>query len=486
MEIKKNKLNIFLFGIFVFGTILRSYNVNFNDLWSDEMVSFWVSDPNISFKETLLRLFSSNWMVVYEISLKYFHSLFGYDVHVSRYFSSLISLFSLIYFAILLRHISNEKSQLLGFFLLSINIYHIAYSIELRSYILTFLLVTIFIYLNFKNKKSETNLNNLFLLKINFVLIIMLFCHPFTLLVPGSLVVFKIIEVINYKKINRQEILFIISLVITSCVFLIIYFQTTMKIMDPSIFKGISPDWMWQVKPSFYTNFYFSKFFGSRLLGIIYLATLLYCLFRFRKKIIKEFDIYAFFIILIFISYLVPLCFGYLFNPILIDRYIFFILIPIICVISYFIFYIEPIIVRYFIISLICLLTFFNNLFFESSFKQFYTDIYPGKHEIKKTLKYISNQSYKDFTFKRDDRYSINTNIIYENYLINYLKKINSNSKYFSFKKKSELPSKFWLIYITDTTDEIFKVPKKFENYYLLESKKFNRVEVHLLSTTSN
>ena len=86
MEIKKNKLNILLFGILVFGAILRSYNINFNDLWSDEMVSFWVSDPNISFKETLLRLFSSNWMVVYEISLKYFHSLFGYDVYISRYF----------------------------------------------------------------------------------------------------------------------------------------------------------------------------------------------------------------------------------------------------------------------------------------------------------------------------------------------------------------------------------------------------------------
>ena len=71
MVIKKNKLNILLFGIFIFGAILRSYNVNFNDLWSDEMVSFWVSDPSISFKETLLRLFSSNWMVVYEISLKY-------------------------------------------------------------------------------------------------------------------------------------------------------------------------------------------------------------------------------------------------------------------------------------------------------------------------------------------------------------------------------------------------------------------------------
>ena len=484
MEITKKKFNILLLIIFIFGAILRGYNINFNDLWSDEMVSFWVSDPNISFKETLLRLFSSNWMIFYEISLKYFHSLFGYDVHVSRFFSFLISLFSLIYFAILLRHISTRKTQLLGFFLLCINIYHIGYSIELRSYIFTFLIVTIFIYLNFKNKTSEKNLNNFFLLKINFVLIIMLFCHPFTLLVVGSLIVFKVIEIINFKKINKKEILFVISLILTSCFFLVVYFQTTMKIMNPSIFKGISPDWMWQVKPSFYTNFYFSKFFGSRLLGIIYLTTLLYCLFNFRKKILKEFNIYAFFVILTLISYSVPLCFGYVFNPILIDRYIFFVLIPIICLISYFIFFIEPILVRYFIISLICLLTFFNNLLFESSFKQFYTDIYPGKPEIKKTLKYIGNQSYKDFTFKRDDRYSINTNIIYENYLINYLKKIDASSKYFSFNKKLELPSKFWLIYITDTTNEKFKVPEKFKNYRLLESKIFNRVEVHLLSTT--
>ena len=115
-----------------------------------------------------------------------------------------------------------------------------------------------------------------------------------------------------------------------------------------------------------------------------------------------------------------------------------------------------------------------------------FTQTFTLKTEIKRTLKYISDQSNKDFTFKRDDRYSINTNIIYENYLINYLKKINSNSKYFSFKKKSELPSKFWLIYITDTTDETFKVPRKFENYFLSESKKFNRVEAHLLSIASN
>ena len=49
MEITKKKFNILLLSIFILGSILRGYNINFNDLWSDEMVSFWVSDPDISF-----------------------------------------------------------------------------------------------------------------------------------------------------------------------------------------------------------------------------------------------------------------------------------------------------------------------------------------------------------------------------------------------------------------------------------------------------
>ena len=482
MEITKKKFNILLLIIFIFSIFLRGYDVNFNDLWSDEMVSFWVSDPNITFKETLLRIFSSNWMIVYELTLKYFHSLFGYDVHVSRYFSFLISIFSLFYFSILLRHISSKNGQLLGFFLLGINIYHIGYSIELRSYILTFLLVTIFIYLNFKNRISEKNLNNIFLLKVNFVLLIMLFCHPFTLLVVGSLIVFKTIEILNYKKINRKEVIFVVSIVATSCVFLIIYFQTTMKIMDPSIFKGISPDWMWQVKPSFYTNFYFSKFFGSRLLGLIYLATLIYCLLKFRNKIIKELNVYTFFVILILISYLIPLCFGYLFNPILIDRYIFFVLIPILCLISHFIFQIKSKLICYSLIVLICLTTFFNHLFFENTFKQFYTEIYPNKPEINKVLNYIGSSNSLNFTFKEDERYRINTNEIYENYYKKYSEKLKIDFNYISFKKQNNFPDNLWVIYLKDTINVDYKISKKFESFKIVDKKSFNRVELYLLS----
>ena len=77
MNSKKLKNYLILFSFIFIGGILRIYNINFDDLWSDEMISYWLSDPSRSFKETIKLIFESNLMVTYELGLKYFHSLFG-------------------------------------------------------------------------------------------------------------------------------------------------------------------------------------------------------------------------------------------------------------------------------------------------------------------------------------------------------------------------------------------------------------------------
>ena len=38
-----------VFFLILLGSILRIYNLNFDDFWYDEMVSFWLSDPNLTF-----------------------------------------------------------------------------------------------------------------------------------------------------------------------------------------------------------------------------------------------------------------------------------------------------------------------------------------------------------------------------------------------------------------------------------------------------
>ena len=312
--------------------------------------------------------------------------------------------------------ITNVNAAIFGLFIISINIYHIAYSIELRSYILTFFLIKIFIYFAFINYELKKNYKYFDTFALCLISLLLLFNHTINIIVIGSYIFFILTKFLVTKKIQKNEIIKLLSLLIIILIFLLVYFKTTIKFHDPGVFKGISPEWLWQVKPSFYTNYYFSKFFGSRILGVIYLLSLVFCIIKFKSYIIKKFNIYIFFIFLIFFSYFIPLVFGYIFSPILIDRYIFYILIPIICLLSYFIFKIENKKLKFFIIITISLATFLNNLLYENSFKQLYTNVPVQKPNIKKALKIIDQSNIKNFTFVRDDRYAINTNLIIENY----------------------------------------------------------------------
>ena len=54
--IKSNSiLNFVLILSLIAGVFLRLYNINHDNLWIDEMATFWVTDPSISFKEMLDR-----------------------------------------------------------------------------------------------------------------------------------------------------------------------------------------------------------------------------------------------------------------------------------------------------------------------------------------------------------------------------------------------------------------------------------------------
>ena len=56
------------------------------------------------------------------------------------------------------------------------------------------------------------------------------------------------------------------------------------------------------MKKTGYENFYFSTFFGSRLVGLFYLITLLFLLFNFKKMFFKNVENLTFFLVLLFLS----------------------------------------------------------------------------------------------------------------------------------------------------------------------------------------
>ncbi len=463
--------------ILIFAFIIRLYNINYEDFWTDEIFAFFTSEPNITFKETLIRTLDSNFNSLFDFLLKEFHTIFGYDVYISRYFSFIISFFSLILFAFLLNRITSYPALLFGLYILSINIFHIRYSIEVRSYILTFLLVLFFFYLNFKDQDRNITLTRLAL--IIFTSILMLLCHSFTILILGSLSLYKIIKYYKYKEISRNEIFLILGLVIVSALYLFIYLPINIQYADQLL--GLSPHWIKQVKPSFYTNFFFSQYFGSRILGLIYLLILIYLIIKFNKILLDKFNIYSFFVILIICSYSIPLIYGYFFGPILISRYIMFVLIPIICILSHFIFLIKNSFIKYLFIVLIGLTTTINHIFFENTFKQFYTDIYYTKPQVKDALKKISESEVKNFTIKKINAKEKNLNESYENYIIKYLEKIELDINYFNYQNSKNIPKKFWVLDIKDAYKEDLLFLDNLKDYQIVAKNYFNSVELILL-----
>ena len=462
--------------IILFGIILRIYNLNFEDFWSDEMVSYWLSDPKNNFFETLEIIFSSNLTISYELLLKYFHSLFGYNIKISRYLSAILSIISIFYFYKLLIKNSDDKKNnkaivCFGLFLISFNIFHIRYAIELRAYTLTFLLSLIYLDLIFYKRLIVKNLNFLKYFYIFIISFFLLFSHAFSIIILISTNFYILTNYLLNKYYSKESIYIFFINIFSASIFLFIYLN------------GIShsPYWISQVKNSFYTNFYFSNFFGSRLVGSIYLVTLIITLKIFFKDTIKKFDINFFFIILIFFTYLIPLIYGYLIKPVLIPRYIFFVLIPILFLITNFSLKIKNTILKKTIILSLIIFTFFNH-FTENTFKQFYKKIYPSKPEIGKSLKYINNLNYQYFTFLMAQDNSLNINSIYSNYLKSYAKLVDENIILIDYEKDKVEYDHVWLMYITDVTNQKkFKKPNFFDNYVIISKKNFNHVQLYLL-----
>jgi hypothetical protein len=67
----------------------------------------------------------------------------------------------------------------------------------------------------------------------------------------------------------------------------------------------------------------------------------------------------------------------------------------------------------------------------------------------------------------------------YKNYFEKYSIKINQNFKYINYKNGQKIPENFWLIYITDVTNEKFKKPQQLERYDVDDMKSFNHIEIY-------
>ena len=173
--------------------------------------------------------------------------------------------------------------------------------------------------------------------------------------------------------------------------------------------------------------------------------------------------------ILIFLSYFLPVViYGYIFAPVLTSRYVIFLLIPIIFIISHFIFFLdENKFIKILLIFLIVVVTSFNHLLYENSFKQFYKEVYPTKPQIKRSLEIINKSNTKVYSIKKFEAKEKNLNEVYKNYIKNYIKKLNFDL--INLNDENDYNNSFWIIYISDVRSNTFEKSKKLNNIFKIE-----------------
>ncbi len=453
----KDKIAYLILILLGISTIL--YQINFEDLWLDELNSFWIADPNLSYTETLIRHNKSDFHnpILFNLVLKYFFKAVGYNPDLARYITLFFGSISLIFIGLISYQEKKNNCYLLTTFLACVSIYIIKYSQELRPYSLLLLASSLNIYFFLRilndNKKKLTEITLFVIFSvINYSV------NPFSLIIFFSQIIYLFFRRLFFN-IKYKKFLLIFTTII------IIYFFFNIKyILYQISFDSymLSSD----IK-NVLDGFYFPRFFGSKIMGYLYLFLLIFLIIRNRKIFLLKENNYMFFLILIFLSYLVPLIYGLIRTPVLHDRYIIFILIPIFVLIPFLIKEISNSKIKIFLITFLVIMTLSNH--YLEIFKRINT-----KPEFKKTLNYVKKNNINFFVIDLGGT---------PFFFLNYIKNINDNEfSKFTFIEKNDLKYQskdFWLIcYSTDPNFEC--EPKNTGNHKLVDSKKNLYVEAKL------
>jgi len=440
--------------IILLGLIFRFYNVGYENLWIDEIFSFWVTEPNLSYTETFSRVKSTESIpFLYYYCMKICNSIFGYDPIVGRIFSAILGFLSIFTVSNLCKKFVNNKSYLLSLCLTSLNIFLITYSQEMRVYTLTFFLISlalIFFFNLYSEHESKVLTKNFFFFSL--FMSMSIFSHPFSIIILSSLICFTFIDYFFFKVKNKKINISLTIVSIFTLFFLFHYLQYVSLVTD-------TIDWIKQPDLKFYSNFYFSKFFGSRLLGIIHLVILIFLSFYLWRKIINNKKI-IFLYIMLFLSYFTPLVYGYFLKPIIFPRYIMFVLIPIILIISILIFYLENKNLKKFLIFLFVFINLGNHLT-ESTLKQFFYERGKFKPDFDTAFKIIKSSETKNVILYRETK--INKKPDYSGVVLsNYIQTIIKNKEYEINFVNGNLEShrgKVWNLCLTNPINDCYNPP---------------------------
>ena len=211
-------------------------------------------------------VFPSYWEWIKQLLLYWIYKSILNEVWTGRYFSLFFSSLTLLIVPFFFnKKLANES--LLLIFLIILNIYLISYAQEARVYsVLFFTILCFFLFLKKAFEKKANNFDYLFLI---FFLFISISLHSFALIILITIIFFLILKFFFNKEIFPQ---LNYSLLVVS-IFSIFFYYFYLSSLDLSNSKHY---WISNPDFKFFTNLFFSNFFGSRLMGFIYLFSLIY------------------------------------------------------------------------------------------------------------------------------------------------------------------------------------------------------------------
>lgn len=238
-KIKQNSLILF---ILVVGAFLRFYHLEYQSAWADEVIVLKETEPQLKFKEAykiILLRDSTSFMHVF--SVYYLAKLFGHTIIIARLISVIAGILSIFYIYKLGNLMRNKRVGYFAAILLALNLFHIEYSQEARSYAMLVLFAIIAFY-RFYVYINKTTFPNALYLGIAMGLVIN--AHPFGLLNVASIFILLFLTfILNKDKVARMNIFKgsiisgITALALFAFIFPIILAATKIKsfwISDPS------------------------------------------------------------------------------------------------------------------------------------------------------------------------------------------------------------------------------------------------------------
>ena len=447
------------------GIITIFYQINFDGFWLDEMNSFYVADPSLSFQETLLRHNESDWHnpKLFNLILKNFLDLVGYDPSQARYLPLIFGSISLFMFGAISYQIKKDSSFLITTLLACISIYIIKYSQEIRPYSLLLLTSTlnIFFYIKLIKENKKKILNSILFLIFS---VLNYSTHPFGLIILFSQISFSLYRYFFHKKLIKNQLFLYLFVLIFYFVFNFEYILIQISFEKYMLSYDIK---------NVLDGFYFPRFFGSKIMGYTYLVLLFFLILKNKKIIFIEKNFYLFFLILLFFCYFIPLLYGVIKTPVLHDRYIIFILIPILVLISCLISELLNNRLKFFLTLFLLILTFSNH--YIEIFKRINT-----KPQFRIALENINSSEIANVVLymQTDPSYLVGDSLV-TNYLKNINSTTNANLNFDEYNNITKELKNFWLVCYKPNIDYACVIPEN-KNYNLVITKKYYQVESSL------